>query len=157
MSSRKVREENFHFSSLLEDPENPGSEFKALKPPVLNITQKGEQVGKERSQPRYLISGIVFLHLSHKKTIRAKIHDFSLSGIGVSLDQKLKSYRLGERLKIEFAQPHDLHSVLIDVELKRVDKEENGSSRLGFQILPENKLAEKKIGEFIARLRDPWE
>ena len=156
MTNRKSREENFHFSSLLEDPKDLSSDFAPVEPTVLDITPKGELVGKERGQPRYLISGIVFLHLSPKKTIRAKIRDFSLSGIGVSLEQKLKSYHLGERLKIEFAQPHVLHSVLIDVELKRVDQDEDGSSRLGFQILPDNKLAERKIVDFVARLRDPW-
>ncbi|MGZ3723414.1 MAG: PilZ domain-containing protein [Bdellovibrionales bacterium] len=157
MAKRKARDENSsYFKSLLNDREDPSKGFKDIKPPVLNITQKGEPVGKERGQPRFLNAGVVFVHLSNEKTLRADCHDLSLSGIGICINKKLKNYRIGSKVTLEFAQPHALHGLLIEAELKRVAEDANGVNRLGFRISSPSRWARKKIREVITRLSDPW-
>src|SRR5665213_1190917 len=152
MSARKIHDENALISSVLVDPEDINSAFKELKAVTLDITPKGEQFGKVRGQPRLSMQGVIFLHRSHKKPIRARCKDLSLTGIGVCTDRKLKSYRVGEKFKIEFTQHRDLQNFFIEVEIARVNNDPSGTSRVGLRFLYPHPRAVKRIHQFMAYL-----
>lgn len=158
MGHRKADDGNTTIASLLVDPEDPDKGFVETKPPVFNLTIKGEFEGKERAQPRFNTGGEVFLRCGDNRTIRAKLRDVSVSGVGLYLDRKLKAYRIGEQFMIEFAQPHRLENLYLQIELTRVTREPNGMSQLGFRIVTEDKAPKKKIGSFINYLKslDPF-
>jgi len=124
----------------------------------LQITPNGEIIGRERKEPRFSWGGVVFLHCPNRKPIRASGRDLSLNGIGIELTKKLKSYSIGSRLNLEFAQPHHLQGMLIPVELRRVRVDENGHNQIGFKILTGNNLLAKRLRELILAIErsDPW-
>jgi hypothetical protein len=158
----KIRRTEFTFGSffkgLLKDPENSDSGFKETPPPHLEITPKGELVGKERCEPRTSIQGIIFLHPSASKVIRVAARDLSPSGVGINID-KLKSYRIGSKLGLEFAEPHKLQGLMIKVELRRVNKDSEGKDQVGFRIVGSNSMhIKKRLREYLNYLKnsDPW-
>jgi hypothetical protein len=159
MAARRIDELNNLITSVLVDPEDLNSPFKELKPVVLDLTPKGEEVGKIRGQPRLPMNGLIFLHRPDKRPIRGKCKDLSLTGLGACTFKKLKSFRLGERFKLEFAQtPELLQNVFIEVELTRVNDDPSGTNRIGLRFLHPNKRVKRRIHQFMAYLQklDPW-
>jgi hypothetical protein len=152
------RDENSVIASMYLDPNDPEKGIVERKPPVLNITPKGDFEGKERAQPRFNTIGDVFLRCADRKAIRAKLRDVSLSGIGINIEKKIKGYRVGERFMIEFAQPHRLQNLYLQIELARVTKDESGKSQVGFRILTDTHRSKKKLTSFINYLKslDPF-
>jgi hypothetical protein len=103
-----------------------------------------------RSETRFSHGGLVFLYSANKKPIRASGRDLSLSGIGLEFPNRLTSYRLGAELKLEFAHPHHLQGLLINVVLKRVTTDNNGRDHCGFLIVADNKLLKRRLAELIS-------
>lgn len=126
------------------------------EPSILRLRPNGQPIGKERYQERFKLGGVVFLHCANRTIIRARSRDLSLTGVGISVRQKVKSYRIGERFVLEFSPPHRLQNLLLPVELTRYTSHD-GHNQFGFRIVAEG-LARKKLTEFISYLRslDPW-
>jgi hypothetical protein len=162
MAKKKIRRMELTFTeflkSLLKDPEDIDSGFLDSPPPTLEITANGEMFGKERSETRLPVGGVVFLHFSNNQMIRVRGRDISPNGVGVLINKKLKSYRVGSKFGLEFAQPHKLQGLLFKVELRRVDEDSEGNNQIGFRIVASNRFQQKRVNEYLHYIRnvDPW-
>lgn len=136
----------------------------AAEPPkgssFVRITSKGEVtiIGRPRREHRFAYGGIVFIQAAGGRMVRADARDLSLHGIGIRINDKLKAYKIGARLEIEFAYPHELSGLLIEVELRRVLTYGNGANDCGFQIVSHNILLNKRLRALITSFEkaDPW-
>lgn len=141
---------------LKEFEEAVDAAYVEKEPSILHLRPNGQPIGKERVQERFKLGGVVFLHCANRKIIRARSRDLSATGVGISVRQKVKSYRVGERFILEFSPPHKLQNLLLPVELTRFTYH-NGHNQFGFRIVAEGR-ALKKLNDFISFLRglDPW-
>lgn len=127
-------------------------------PSSFQITSEGEViVTGDRVESRFPYGGVVLLQVPGNKPIRARGRDLSLHGIGIRIDGKLKSYRIGSRLELEFAHPHELSGLLIEVELRRVRITET-YDECGFRIVSRNRLLSERLVKLIETIEtwDPW-
>jgi hypothetical protein len=104
---------------------------------------------RQRREQRFNHNGLVFLHLANQQRLRANGRDLSLSGIGIEFPTKLKGYRLGAEIELEFAMPNHLRGLKIKVQLKRVNTDSKGHDHCGFAIVDGNQLVKKRIVEMI--------
>lgn len=127
---------------------------------IVRISPSGQVTvaKKERKESRYNYGGVVFIQAGGGRQIRASGRDLSLHGVGIRIHQKLKSYAIGSRIELEFAYPHELSGLLIEVELRRVRVDERGFNDCGFQIVSSNKLLNTRLHDLISSLEaaDPW-
>lgn len=124
------------------------------------ITPEGKVIIPDdmRKEPRYSSGGVAILQIKGKKPIRVFGRDVSMHGLGMRLFSELRSYRLGAKLDIEFAYPHKLSGLRIEVVLKRVRTYEDGHNDIGFEICSHNRLLVERLNGLIESLDacDPW-
>ncbi|MGZ3722367.1 MAG: PilZ domain-containing protein [Bdellovibrionales bacterium] len=103
-----------------------------------------------RKETRFNYPGLVVMYSANGQLVHARGRDLSRFGIGIELPFKLKGYRLGAKVELEFALPNHLRGLKILVQLKRVNTDSKGHDHCGFTIVDESQIVKKRVGEIIS-------
>ena len=102
-----------------------------------------------RKERRFEHQGLVYLHSGTGKPLRARGRDLGRFGIGIEFSKKLKTYRLGAEVELEFAMPNHLRGLRIKVKLRRVYTDDRGYDHCGFAIIDKSDTVKKRINEIV--------
>lgn len=109
----------------------------------------GKSYNYLRKETRFSHEGVVFLHTT-KGAFKARGRDLSQNGIGIEFLTKLKGYRLGAEVELEFAEPNHLRGLKIRVQLRRVNTDGAGHDHCGFVIVDDNQMVKRRVSEIVS-------